>query len=239
MRIHSLQHVAFEDIGSMTADFSARGFSLSSTHWYRGDTAPTLGSFDALIVMGGPMGIYDEAIYPWLTAEKQLIKAAIAADKLVLGICLGAQLIADALGAVVSRNAHKEIGWLPLHIYPEANHHPIAKILASYPEVFHWHGDTFALPQGAQALAYSDGCPQQAFAYGARVFGLQFHLETTPDSAQALIEHCSADIDGSRYTQNPAQIMASGDKFKQINQAMSALLAVLFPTEIQPKQPSV
>lgn len=228
MRIHSLQHVPFEDIGSMALDFQARAYHLSTTHWYRGDEAPELSSFDALIVMGGPMGIYDEAEYPWLTDEKMLIKNAIAAGKIVLGICLGAQLIADVLGGKVTRNAHKEIGWFPLQIIPQAATHPVAKILATYPEVFHWHGDTFAIPDGAVWLARSEGCAHQAYSYKDRVFGFQFHLETTPASAQALITHCANDIDGSRYTQSAENIIADAGKFAHINRAMSEMIAAIF-----------
>ena len=228
MRIHSFQHVPFEDIGSMAEDFAARGYSISSTHWYRGESAPSLDSLDALIVMGGPMGIYDEAIYPWLAEEKCFIKAAITAGKIVLGICLGAQLIADLLGGPVSRNAYKEIGWLPLQLAPGAEANPVAQVLARYPEVFHWHGDTFALPPGAQWLARSEGCAQQAFCLGDKVWGFQFHLETTPSSARALIEHCAADIDGSRYTQSPEAILGNNARFAQINRAMSEVIAVIF-----------
>jgi GMP synthase-like glutamine amidotransferase len=233
MRIHSLQHVAFEDIGSMTRDFQRRGYSLSSTHWYLGDDAPNLDSFDALIVMGGPMGIYDEAIYPWLAQEKQLIKAAIAANKIVLGICLGAQLIADALGAKVTRNHHKEIGWLPLYAHQSAIQHPLAQLLATPTAVFHWHGDTFALPPQATALAYSEACAQQAFCYGDKVYGFQFHLETTPASAQALIHHCGADIDGSRYTQGAEQILANTQGFSDINLIMSRVIDYIFTPPTQ------
>ena len=235
MRIHSLQHVPFEDIGSMANDFRARGYSLSTTHWYNGDTAPALNDFDALIVMGGPMGIYDEAIYPWLADEKALIKAAITAGKIVLGICLGAQLIADVLGGKVTRNPHKEIGWLPISINPAAATHPIAQVFTRYPKVFHWHGDTFALPPGALHLARSEGCSNQAFCYGDKVYGFQFHLETTPTSARALIEHCAEDIDGSRYTQTAQAILASNEKFEQINRAMSEVIALVFGSEQRAK----
>ncbi len=228
MRIHSLQHVPFEDIGSMAQDFHRRGYTLSSTHWYRGDKAPTLAEFDALIVMGGPMGIYDEAIYPWLADEKALIKNAIAAGKLVLGICLGAQLIADVLGGKVSRNAYKEIGWWPVTTTPAATDHPIAQVLARYPEVFHWHGDTFALPPGALHLASSQACSNQAFCYGDRVYAFQFHLETTPASAAALVENCGDDIDGSPYTQAAALMVANRDKFTAINRAMSEVIDIIF-----------
>lgn len=228
MRIHSLQHVPFEDIGSMANDFRARGYSLATTHWYKGDTSPTVSSFDALVVMGGPMGIYDEAIHPWLADEKALIKEAIAAGKIVLGICLGAQLIADVLGGKVTRNPHKEIGWLPISINPAAATHPIAQVFTRYADVFHWHGDTFALPPGAEHLARSEGCSNQAFCYGDKVYGFQFHLETTPTSARALIEHCAEDIDGSRYTQSAEAILASDAKFAQINRAMSEVIAIIF-----------
>lgn len=228
MRIHSLQHVAFEDIGSMAHDFQQRGFSVSTTHWYARDKAPQLDSFDVLIVMGGPMGIYDEAMHPWLAAEKMLIKDAIAADKIVLGICLGAQLIADVLGAKVTRNSYREIGWLPITVNPATLDHPVARVFARYPEVFHWHGDTFTLPPGAVHLASSEGCANQAYCYANRVFGFQFHLETTPASARALIEHCAADIDGSRYTQDAATILASEEKFAQINRAMGDVLDAVF-----------
>lgn len=230
MRIHSLQHVSFEDIGSMANDFLARGYSLASTHWYRGDTAPAVSEFDALVVMGGPMGIYDEAIYPWLADEKILIKDAIAAGKIVLGICLGAQLIADVLGGKVTRNLHKEIGWLPITI-PAAATHPVAEVFARHPDVFHWHGDTFALPPGALLLASSEGCVNQAYVFQNKVFGFQFHLETTPTSAHALIEHCADDIDGSRYTQSAQEILASDEKFAQINRAMSEVIAIIFGSE--------
>ena len=228
MRIHSLQHVPFEDIGSMANDFRTRGYPVTTTHWYMGDASPEVSSFDALIVMGGPMGIYDEAIHPWLAAEKVLISEAITAGKIVLGICLGAQLIADVLGAKVTRNSHKEIGWLPIDINPSAATHPIAQVFARYPEVFHWHGDTFALPPGAMHLASSKGCANQAYCYEDRVFGFQFHLETTPASARALIEHCSGDIDGSRYTQDAPAILASEEKFVQINRAMTEVIEVIF-----------
>lgn len=231
MRIHSLQHVPFEDIGSMTSDFRTRGYSLSTTHWYRGDAAPAVNDFDALVVMGGPMGIYDEAIHPWLADEKILIKEAITAGKIVLGICLGAQLIADVLGGKVTRNPHKEIGWLPISINPAAATHPIAQVFARYPNVFHWHGDTFALPPGAMHLASSEGCANQAYVFQDKVYGFQFHLETTPASARALIEHCAEDIDGSRYTQPAQTILANDEKFAQINRAMSEVIAIIFGSE--------
>lgn len=221
MRIHSLQHVSFEDIGSMQKDLQADGHSLTTTHWYKGDQAPELDSFDLLIVMGGPMGVYDDEEYPWLTAEKQLIGAAIAAGKKVLGVCLGAQLIACVLGAHVSRNPDREIGWFPLQINADAKTHPIAAILADCPQVFHWHGDTFELPGEAQLLASSQACANQAYVIDNRIYGFQFHLETTEASALALIKNCAADLDDSHYVQTAEAIMARKENFTAINRAMS------------------
>ncbi len=230
MRIHSFQHVPFEDIGSMAQDFMARGFSHSTTHWYQGDLAPAPEDYDLLIVMGGPMGVYDEAIYPWLAREKQALKEAIAQSKKLLGICLGAQLIAQVLGAEVRSNGRREIGWFPLEVPASAAANPVAQLLAGSPLVFHWHGDRFELPKGAQLLATSQACKHQAFCVGEHIWGFQFHLETTPASAQALIEHCGTDIDGSEFTQTSAEIMANAPAFTRINATMTQVLAQILAT---------
>ena len=223
MRIHSLQHVPFEDIGSLAQDITANGHSLTTTHWYKGDSAPALNSFDILIVMGGPMGIYDDDIYPWLTDEKTLIAAAISAGKKIMGICLGAQLIACVLGAKVTRNAHREIGWFPLKITAEAIDHPIARILAECHQVFHWHGDTFEIPAQAQLLASSKACAHQAYVIDNQIYGFQFHLETTEASASGLIQYCEEDLDKSAYVQNADEILQDKTKFVAINKAMSSV----------------
>ena len=224
MRVHSFQHVPFEDIGSLAQDLAVRGYSHKVTHWYLGESAPAIESYDLLIVMGGPMGVYDEALFPWLAAEKRAIKQAIDQGKKVLGICLGAQLLAEVLGARVSSNGRREIGWFPLQIPQAALSNPIAKALAQSPQVFHWHGDTFELPAGAQLLASSQACQHQAFCLGNQLWSFQFHLETTQASAAALIEHCAADIDGSEFTQSSEQILAEPAAFAQLNATMSQVL---------------
>lgn len=224
MRIHVLQHVAFEDLGSMAADFQQRGYAVSSTHWYRGDQPPALNSFDVLIVMGGPMGVHDEADYPWLMPEKALIHAAIDADKIVLGICLGAQLIAHVLGAKVVPNTRREIGWFPLSLQTVAEDSPLGDSLPAEIEVFHWHGDTFELPEDARWLASSEACAHQAFSVGDNIFGFQFHLETTEESAQALVRECTNELDGSTFVQSAAEIMARPERFVALNRAMSEVL---------------
>jgi GMP synthase-like glutamine amidotransferase len=225
MRIHALQHVLFEDVGSMARDFKQRGFSLTTTHWYLDDATPAVTDFDALVVMGGPMGVDDEAQYPWLAAEKRLIKEAIDAGKIVLGICLGAQLIAQVLGAKVSRNPHREIGWFPLTLQTDPAQSPLENALPGGVEVFHWHGDTFELPAGARWLASSTACAHQAFSYGHNVFGFQFHLETTEASARALLHECADELDGSTFVQNAGEILNNSTRFDAINKIMSAVLA--------------
>ncbi len=228
MRIQVLQHVPFEGPGSLADDFARRGFSVATTQWYAGDPAPALDSFDGLVVMGGPMGVYDEVDYPWLVTEKALIHKAITAGKPVLGICLGAQLIATVLGADVKRNPVREIGWFPLMPAPGAENHPLTRILTSPPEVFHWHGDTFDLPPGAQWLASSRACAHQAFILDDRVLGLQFHLETTDISARALTVHCADELDGSEFVQSAEDILARPQRFIAINQLMSRVVETLF-----------
>jgi GMP synthase-like glutamine amidotransferase len=222
MRIHHLQHVPFEGLGSIEAHLLERGDRLSATHLYRNESLPTVDSFDALIVMGGPMGVTDVQDYPWLTAETQLIAAAIAAGKKVLGICLGAQLIAAAFGAKVYRNRDREIGWWPVMRTAAAS--PESGLLPESCVPFHWHGDTFDLPDGTVQLASSAACEQQAFALGTQVIGLQFHLEATPDAARDLIRHGGDDLDGSPYVQTAEQMLDNIDRFAASNLLMANLL---------------
>ncbi len=227
MRIHSLQHVAFEDTGSIYQDLITQGHTLTTTHWYKGEQAPKLDTFDVLIIMGGPMGVYDETEYPWLAAEKAFIAASIASGKKLLGICLGAQLIACVLGAKVTQNAHREIGWFPITISTSARENSIAQILDNCAEVFHWHGDTFELPKGATLIASSTACANQVYVIGEQIYAFQFHLETTRASAIALIENCAEDLDHSIYVQTAEEILQDTQKFTAINQAMSRALETI------------
>lgn len=226
MRIHYLQHVAFEGLGTIESWAEEHGHALTPTHLYAGETLPRLADFDWLLVLGGPMGVGDEAVYPWLGPEKKLVGEAIAAGKVVLGICLGAQIIAEVLGAKVYANRHKEIGWFPL---TRVGQTPAAAFLPPELEVFHWHGDTFDLPPGAEQLARSAGCEQQGFCYKERVVGLQFHLETTPRSAATLIDHCGEELAAATgpYIQTPAAMSAQAERFAVINRVMARLLTQL------------
>ena len=208
----------------MESFFKQRGHHLSSTRFYLGHSLPALSEFDWLIVMGGPMGVHDEVQFPWLKDEKNVIRESIEAGKIVLGICLGAQLIADALGARVFKNEYREIGWFPIEKKIGVNESKLADVFPEACEVFHWHGDTFEIPAGARILASSQACPNQGFILDDRVVGLQFHLETTLESAAALIKNCRKELDGSKYVQSEDEMLSDPIRFLRINGIMQALL---------------
>jgi GMP synthase-like glutamine amidotransferase len=225
MRIHFLQHVPFEGPAGI-GDWAARkGHATAITRLFEQAKLPDAKELHWLVVMGGPMGVGDEADYSWLANEKVLIRESIATGKTVVGVCLGAQLIADALGAPVYANSHKEIGWLPIELTEQGQ---VSGPLAFLPhrfEVFQWHGDTFDLPDGATHLARSQGCEHQAFLYEDRVLGLQFHLESTPASVADLVSNCAGELMPGKFVQDAERILAAppGD-FERINHALFAVL---------------
>ena len=225
MHVAILQHVPFEGAGSIESWLQARGARQRLIPLHAGASLPEPQTFDLLIVLGGPMSVNDEADYPWLQAEKQLLARVIDAGKPVLGICLGAQLMAAALGARVTPGAHKEIGWFPLQ------GHPVAEGDFQFPEqitVFHWHGETFSLPAGARLLASSAACRHQAFQLGRRAIGLQCHLETTPQSAASLIAACRDELTAAPFIQDEASLLATPQRhYSAINQLMHTLLDYL------------
>ena len=230
MKIHYLQHVPFEGLGSIETWARQKGHTLSATRFYQGESLPAIETVDLLIVMGGPMNIYEEASYPWLADEKCFIEQIIAAGRRVLGICLGAQLIADVLGAKVYANSDKEIGWFTVETTEAASR---SRLFATFPrqlDAFHWHGDTFDIPDGALHVARSAGCANQAFVYDERVVGLQFHLETTPSSAWQIIAHGEDELVEGRYIQTPQAMFADTRRFDTINLAMQELLDRLAAT---------
>ncbi|MBF0460212.1 MAG: type 1 glutamine amidotransferase [Magnetococcales bacterium] len=226
MRIHALLHVPFEGLAHIGTWARQHGHAVSSTRFFQCDRLPALDQVDFLIIMGGPMSIHDEDFFPWLIEEKQWIAQAIQAGKPVLGICLGAQLIASVLGAKVYRNRCKEIGWFPVRKMPLVSETPLTDWLPTALETFHWHGETFDLPAGAVHLAASAACHNQAFLYDQRVMGLQFHLETTPESASLLLTHCADDLQpGGEYVQTGREIQEKAEHFSRINHVMENLLA--------------
>jgi len=205
MKMAVLQHVPFEGPAAIADWAAARKIGVTVRHLYRGDPLPDLSEFDMLTVMGGPMSANDERILPWLAPEIARVGDAIASDKVVLGVCLGAQIIAKALGAKVYEGAQKEIGWFPVHA--EAAHALFEGLPGEF-MAFHWHGETFDLPAGAERLASTPLTPNQAFAVGKKVLGLQFHMEATKESVSALIENAANEIGAGAYEHQPDAIRA-------------------------------
>lgn len=224
MRIHSLQHVEFEDLANIESWALAKGHSVAKTLLCHNEKLPSPNEFDWLIVMGGPMNVDEEEQYPWLIQEKKLIREAIAENKFVLGICLGAQLIANVLGARISKNAHKEIGWHPVYLTEPGKRSPIFSVLPDTFTAFHWHGDTFELPVGATWIAKSEGCVNQAFGYDGRVLGLQFHLESSEGSIHRLIDNCGHELIEGKYIQTKEKILQGDVYLQQIEKLIVRLL---------------
>jgi GMP synthase-like glutamine amidotransferase len=228
MRIHYLQHVPFEGPGYIADWIETKGHQLSSTRFYETSYAlPDIDSIDALIIMGGPMGVYDDHLYPWLLREKAFIEDCIDAGKKVLGICLGAQLIAVCLGAQVCTAPQKEIGWYPLLPTAESKALPwFEDLVQAQPYVLHWHGDKFGIPYGAYELARTEANGHQAFCYKDHVLGLQFHLQATPASVAAMLAHET--LQHSTYVQDVAQLSAGTIHCATANQLLCLLLDQFF-----------
>jgi GMP synthase-like glutamine amidotransferase len=225
MKVHVLQHVPFEDIGSMASWLRKVNAEVYYTRFFDKPILPQLDKLDLIIVMGGPMSVHDDSDFPWLRLEKQFIRDAITQDISVLGVCLGAQLIASALGQRIYKNPFKEIGWYPIESTASS---PDWFQFPSLSSVFHWHGETFDLPSGATRLAKSAACENQAFQIKHNVIGMQFHLEATQESIRALIDHCDDELVPGPYVQTQSQLfLASESTYKEINALMDKVLSYL------------
>lgn len=223
MNVCCLQHAPFEGPGAIEAWVAREGHGFRSVRLYQGDSLPDVKDLDLLVVMGGPMSVHDEATHPWLRPEKKLIERCLAGGKFTLGICLGSQLLAEALGARVYRNRFKEIGWLPVEQCADENTFHLFRTLPRRLSAFHWHSETYDLPLGTIHLAMSEGCAVQAFEH-ANGLGVQFHLEMTPDGASELVRACSADIGSGPYEQTPDRILAGANQFTATRNLLAELL---------------
>ncbi|MBS1604970.1 MAG: amidotransferase [Bacteroidetes bacterium] len=226
MNVHYLQHVPFEGPGYIEPWLKKAGHSISATRLYEaGFKLPGVDTIDALIVMGGPMGVYDEHIYPWLLPEKAFIEDCIRSGRKVLGICLGAQLTAVCLGAKVHPAPNKEIGWFPVIPTPSSKTVPwLYELFRDKPVVFHWHGDQFGIPAGCVDLLSSAANINQAFYYNEKVIALQFHLEVTEKSMQLMLEHGAGELTVAPHVQTAGRISAETYYIEKCNRIMSAIL---------------
>jgi GMP synthase-like glutamine amidotransferase len=224
LRVHYVQHADGEGPGAVEHWARERGHELRGTHPYRGGPLPPAEDFDLLVVLGGGMNIYQTDRYPWLNDDRRLIAAAIAHGKPVLGICLGSQLVADVLGARVTRNPEPEIGWFPVELTEDASRFGLSPGAV---QAYHWHEDTWSLPEGAVRLASSEGCPNQAFAYGDRVVGVQFHPEMTLEIARSIALAEGDALPSGRFVQTPAEMLADGDRFDRAHPLLRSILDAL------------
>lgn len=224
LKIHSLEHVPFEDAANIATWAAERGHAVSRTRLFDGEPLPPLEALDWLVVMGGPMNVDEHGAYPWLVQEKEFLAAAIKGGKQVIGVCLGAQLAAEVLGGQVTANGHKEIGWLPVSLAENGRR---AAAFDGFPTsflAFHWHGDTFSIPPGACKLAESEACANQAFSCGDRVLGLQFHLDYSTESIEKMLHHCGHELAGGPFVQSAEAIRASSQPAETTRRLLDRLL---------------
>ena len=206
-RIHFLEHAPHERPGSISDWAADRGYEVSGSRLFLDDPLPQHEYFQMLVVLGGPMSVHDVERHPWLREEKHFIERAIEHGMPVLGICLGAQLIADVLGAEVTPMNQKEIGWHEIITTPEARKH---SIVSAFPErftAFHWHGETFSIPDGATSIGHSQACMHQGFTLGDRIVALQFHPEMTPRLAESFVKEAAHELRPAPFIQDQLTIL--------------------------------
>jgi GMP synthase (glutamine-hydrolysing) len=184
MKLVVVQHLFCESPGAYDIELDRRGVQREVVEIDTGDKLPDWNQFDGIIAMGGPMSVNDEAEHPWLIDEKRWVAEAVRAGKPFFGACLGVQLLASALGAPVYPLAQAEVGLLPVIRTQEGEVDAVIGGLADPLVTLQWHGDTFDLPEGGVLLASSPAAPNQAFRYGDAAYGIQFHLEVTPEMAE-------------------------------------------------------
>ena len=210
------------------SEWAKRGkHEITRTLLFNEESLPAIDMVDWIVIMGGPMNIYEEQRYPWLRREKKFIEAAIKQGKIVCGICFGAQLIADVLGARVYKGEQKEIGWFPVSLCKAVYGSSLFSCFPRTFVAFHWHGDTFDLPAGSEHIAASKGCKNQAFLYGERVVGLQFHLESSEESIRRLVENSQSDLGKGEYIQTADMMMGQCRYITESNRIMQGLLNAL------------
>ena len=208
MRIHIVQHLEHENAGCILQWVHKRKHQLSYTYLFQREFKfPAVDDLDMLIILGGTMGAYEEERYPWLSTEKDFIRKANDANKIILGICLGSQILAETLGSKAFPHNKKEIGFFPIYKTEAAMQEDALELMPANWTVFHWHGDTFDLPPGAVHLFFSDACNQQGFKKG-KCFGFQFHGEANDELLHSMINHERNELIKNDYVQTETEILS-------------------------------
>lgn len=223
MNCYWLQHVPFEGPGLIATWMQRRRIKFQRVALWDGESLPAPANVDGLVIMGGPMNVDEHDVYPWLAEEIAFIRQVIDAGKPVLGICLGGQLMARALGAAIHAGGSPEIGWFETrYVTP----HPLLDKVPNKFHAYHWHGDTFDIPDGATRVLESDACANQGFVYGPRALALQCHLETTPASAQDIIDNTTWAV--SETAQSAEAMLGATARFAALEPIMAGVLDRLF-----------
>lgn len=201
------QHVPFEGPGAFAPWLLSFGYDVRTFHWWEHASPPDLSDVDVAISMGGPMSVNDTQEFPWLLQEQYWLRSAMEEELPVIGVCLGAQNMAAALGASVKANPEREIGWWPIQDVQNPASNPLP--------VLHWHGETFEIPEGSVHLEESEGCRNQSFLWGERALGLQYHMEATRESLTSLIENCRHELTPDHFVQTEEEIWAGWEAHHQ------------------------
>lgn len=225
MKILFVTHAMFEKPGSIETWAKKNGHETHEVRPYKGENLPDINDFDLLVVMGGPQSPLEMDKAPYLVDEITLIKQAIVKHKRIIGICLGAQLIGEALGAKTERSPHREIGMYLVEQLEEAKFDPVFGQFPEKYDVMHWHSDMPGIPAGATLLAKSEGCPRQIFRYGDRIYGFQCHFELIRELVQEMIECCPNDLRAGTYVRSVKELVYAD--YSQINMKMDKVLDYL------------
>ncbi|MDF1760226.1 MAG: homoserine O-succinyltransferase [Coxiellaceae bacterium] len=226
MKLNILSHASFEALGSIDQWIDQLGHTTHVSCPYKGESVPDVAEFDGLIIMGGPQSVVEIEKYPYLQAELGLILQTVAANKPVLGVCLGAQLISAAFGAPAENSPVREVGFFPVELNSAGNQSALLKDLPASLITGHWHYDMPGVPDNAQVLAQSEGCPRQIIQYAERVLGMQCHLELTRSETEVFIQKCPQDLIPGKYVQTPDEMRATD--FDLMAKYMHAVLNRLF-----------
>lgn len=231
MKVLFIAHADFEKPGYIETWAKNNGYVTQEVHPYKGESLPKANSFDFLVVMGGPQSPLQMEEAPYLMDEIQLIKAAIEMQKPIVGFCLGAQLIGEALGAKTERSPNREVGMYPIELLETAKNDPIFQQFPSKINVMHWHSDMPGLTNESVLLARSEGCPRQVVRYSDKIYGFQCHLELTKDLVEGMIKNCPDDLRHGKYISTADEMLKVN--YSEINSRMHLILDAIISSSYQ------